>query len=841
MTATINETLLEKFIAIQPTARTTRLREYYLENTKRDFPVYRIEYDVANARSMKATEGEPMVLRRAKAFAAAVDAMPADIFPDEPFVGWFGGEPRGIPVGAEQLGARLEVEVDHYKYMSDEDRKTLKEEVIPYWKGEGDWRRHFAYNNYAMLPPDTREMLYGDPDPDLKKIGMVTRSAWPGMPHVEVNETAGEPECLGFGIIIDAMNRAHIGHSSFGYRKVLQKGFLGVKKDAEDRLARIDWTVAEDQRKVPFLRAVIVAMDAAARVGQKFADAARSAAKSESDPKRKAELERMAVVCERVPAHPARTFHEALQSVWFTHILNWVETPITGAVSPGRADQYLYPYYEADLREGRITREEAQELIDCWLMRFTQGASPYLPLASTSHHLDVGGLKEDGSDATNELSFMIIEGMMHSRMVEPNLGVLVHSKTPDDLLIKASQLCILGTGYPAFLNMDAIVENFLARGTLGGPPVPISLARTSGTIGCNEPHVTDHDSEFNLGSAMSLPKMLELTLSDGWSWMHGKYMGARTGDPREFKTFAELQDAFKKQMAYVAAHCEIAIQNAELALAAGYPTVYSSALIEDCIENGRTREEGGARFNFGPVISTVGAADTGDSLAAIKKLVYDEKRFTMSEILDALETNFEGHESLREELLKAPKFGNDDDYVDEITAWVMKAYCDEVIKHENTRGGHLMPYQNALGWYVASGMMIGALPSGRKAFQPLSDSMSPTMGADLNGPTAVFNSASKIDNVSLFYGQTLNVRLSGETFANDVGLRRFANLIRAFVDLKIHHCQFNLLSSETLRDAQRAPENYGALVVRVAGYVGYFTRLYREVQDAVIARTEHAA
>jgi formate C-acetyltransferase len=832
--------LLDKFITIQPTARMKRLREFYVENSKRMDPVYTIYFDLAIARSMKETEGEPMVLRRAMAFAAAVEAMPAEIFPDEPFVGWIGGSPTAVPVGAEQLGARLEIEVDHYKFISDRDRKAIKEEIIPYWKGEGDWKRHWFYQNYRMLPPETRNLLYGDPDPDLAKIGIITRSKPPALPRVELTEVPGETDGLGRGFISDGMTRHHIGHSSFGYEKVLKKGFLGVKRDAEERLARLDWTDTEDQRKVPFLKSVVIAMSAAAQVGKKFAAGARAVARLEKEAWRKAELEKIAAVCEQVPAHPARTFHEALQSVWFTQILNWCETPITFAVSPGKVDQYLYPYYEKDIREGRLTREEAQELVDCWLMRFTQGVSPFIPQAGAAYHMDVGGLKEDGSDATNELSFMFIEGMIHTRMVEPNFGILVHSRTPEDFLLKACRLCVLGTGHPMFLNNDVFVENFLARGALGGPPVPLAMARTSGAIGCNEPHVTNYDSEFNVGPFLLLPHMLELALSDGWSRDHGKYMGVRTGDPRNFKTFAELQDAYLKQLAYFTTHCEISNKNSEITLAQRYPTVYASSLIEDCIENGRAREEGGARFNFGPCVATAGATDVGDSLAAVKKLVYDEKKITMAELLDALEKNFEGYESLREELLRAPKFGNDNDYVDEIVAWVMHTYCKEIVKHENSRGGHLVPYQNPLVWYVSTGRLVGALPSGRKAGEPLSDGISPTRGVDVEGPTAVFNSVGKIDNASIFFGQTLNMRLNRDSFGNDIGVRRLATMIRTFVDLKIHHCQFNLVSSETLREAQRNPQDYQDLTVRVAGYVAYFTRLGKAVQDSIIERNEHA-
>lgn len=834
-------TLLDKFVTIQPTARTERLRAFYVENSKRTDPVYTIYFDRAIARVMKETEGEPMVLRRARAFAAAVEAFPVEIFPDEPFVGWIGGSPTAIPVGAEQLGARLEIEIDHYKYMRDEDRKIVKEEIIPYWRGEGDWKRHWFYQNYEMLPPETRNLLYGDPDPDLKKIGIITRSKPPAMPRVDVKEVRGKTDGLGRGFISDGMTRHHIGHSSFGYEKILKKGFLGVKKDAEDRLARLDWNDAEEQRKVPFLRGVVTAMDVAAGIGGKFAAGVRAAAQKENDPARRAELEKIAAICDRVPAQPARTFHEALQSVWFTQILNWCETPITFAIGPGKVDQYLYPYYATDIREGRLTKEEAQELVDCWLMRFTQGVSPFIPQAGAAYHMDVGGLKKDGSDATNDLSFMFLEGMMHTRMVEPNFGVLVHSKTPEEFLTKACRLCILGTGHPMFLNNDVFVENFLARGTMGGPPVPIELARTSGAIGCNEPHVANYDSEFNVGPFLLLPQMLELALSDGWSRYHGKYMGVRTGDPRTFNTFEELEQAYLKQLAYFAHHCEIANKNSEITLAQRYPTLYTSALIDDCIEKGIPREAGGARFNFGPCIATAGATDVGDSLAAIKKLVFDEKKITMDELLDALEKNFEGCESLRRELLGAPKFGNDNNFVDDIVAWIMKTYCDEVVKHKNTRGGHLVPYQNPLVWYVSTGKLVGALPSGRKAWEPLSDGISPTRGADVSGPTAVFNSAGKIDNAAIFFGQTLNMRLNRDVFGNDAGVRRLASMIRTFVDLKIHHCQFNLVSSETLRKAQQKPQDYQDLTVRVAGYVAYFTRLGRDVQDSIIARNEHGA
>ncbi|MBU1196429.1 MAG: hypothetical protein KKE62_12015 [Proteobacteria bacterium] len=325
--------MIKKCTAVQPTDRTRRLRAFYVENTQQDSPLYTIHFDRAIARTMKATEGEPMVLRRAKAFAASVEAFPVEIFPDEPFVGWIGGNPSGVPVGAEQLGARLEIEVDCYENISQEDRKIIKEEIIPYWKGEGDWSRHWFHQNYQMLPPETRNLLYGDPDPDLEKIAIITRSKPPAMPRVNVTEIPGKTDGLGRGFISDGMTRHHIGHSSFGYEKILKKGFSGVKKDARDRMDRLDWSDTEDLKKVPFLKGVIIAMDAAAGIGKKFAGYLRDTAAKEMDAQRKIELQEMAAICDHVPAHPARTFHEALQSVWFTQILNWCEIPIMKRIS----------------------------------------------------------------------------------------------------------------------------------------------------------------------------------------------------------------------------------------------------------------------------------------------------------------------------------------------------------------------------------------------------------------------------------------------------------------------------------------------------------------------------
>jgi len=821
-----NRGLLDRVLTMRPSPRVERLRQRYLSSehtlsTARERVVVRV---------MRKTEGEAMVTRRAKAFAAVVREMPVSIFPDELFVGWIGSSPyaedrvsegtcamvEGTSTRLDGRSAKLEEILDTLGKseatrfsVSDEDRRAIREEIIPYWRGTGNWERTRFARNSQLIPPEVTEVLQANTGSAMGRIG----------------EPGG------------SLTYTHVGHTSANFEKVLKKGYLGIVQDAEDRLNRIDFTDSNELRKISFLKGVILAMEAAAGIGKRFADKARGMAENEGDAVRKAELLKMAGVCDQVPANPARTFYEALQSVWFTFFLhNW---ECSGSTAPGRVDQYLYPFYESDLREGRITKEEAQELIDCFLMRFAQGMAPNAPLTGASHHIDVGGYRADGSDATNELSYMFIEGMMHTRMVEPNFGVLVHSKTPDDLLIKACRLCSLGTGNPMFLNHDEIVENFLARGTLGGPPVTLEVARKSGVIGCNEPVVHHMEGGFVIGGVLSMPTPLELVLNNGWSRAHKKRLGLETGDPRVFKSFAELQEAFRKQLVWLLRHFNVAANIAEMTIAEMYPTLFQSALLEDCIEKGICREEGGARYNFGCGVGTIGASDVGDSLAAIKRVVFEEKKITMGQLCDALERNFEGCEELHRMLLKVPKFGNDDDDADEQTAWIMHIYCQEIKRFKNTRGGYMLPVQIPLAGYVAVGAATGALPSGRRAGEPLSDGISPTRGSDVEGPTAVLKSVGKVNNAEVSLGQTLNMRIDPAVFKDGDGFKRFADLIRTLVDQKIHHVQFNIVSSETLRAAQREPEKYQDLLVRVAGYCAYFVRLTKALQDGIIARTQH--
>ena len=797
------KSLLDRVLTIRPTPRVERLRQRYLDTkNKAVIDISRIVTKV-----MKETEGEPIVTRRAKAFAATARGVPTNIYPEELFVGWLFSVPRGTEVMVEQ-GFGLEEELDTLStreytpfLISEEDKRELREEIFPYWR---------AHYYSPPIPPEAR------------KAGIMAASGLRFLPHYIVN-----------------------------YEKVLKKGLSGVKRDAEERLARLDLAEPDEIRKVPFLEGVIMGLEAASEIGQRFAARARELAEDEEDTRRKAELLKIAEVCDRVPANPARTFYEALQAVWFTHMLiGWEVSALFGA-SPGRADQYLYPYYESAIKEGRLTKEAAQELIDCWFMRYSQQftinsaeGARYASNHTPGHHIHAGGLKADGNDASNELSYMFIEAMMHTRgMVEPTLSLLVHSKTPEDLLIKGCQLTSLGGGYPMFINHDLMVDNLLVRGaTVGGPPVTLEIAREFGSCaGCHEPTLATMESGWGSGRSAGtrLPAVLaalEFVLTNGVRQSDHKKIGLETGDPSQFKSFEEVREAYSRQVAWLVRNQSIAANIGEVA--ALQPTVLASALTEDCIEKGIAKEEGGARYNVGS-FGIIGTVDVGDSLAAIKKLVFDEEKITMDQLCQALDKNFEGYEDIRKMCLEAPKFGNDDDYVDEQVAWVTHLVTEEAKKYKTPYGGRKFTVLVPLSSFVPAGLGVGALPSGRPAREPLSDGVSPTRGSDVKGPTAVLKSVGKVNNAEVSLGQTLNMKIDPAVFEKEDGFKRLADLIRVFVDQKVDHIQINVVSSDTLRAAQREPDKYKDLVVKVAGYNARFVDLHKELQDSIIARTEH--
>ncbi len=766
------QVISETFVQ-EPTERVEKIREEFL----RIIPSVSIERARIETRILKETEGEATITRRAKVFAATVRELPIYIFPDQLIVGCTSERPL-----CSNITPAINIEM-----------RKIGQSYILGWRTD---------NPFIDLSDDEKRELA-----ELKPY-------W---------EEQGRKQTT-----------HHFGHNIHNHQKVVRKGFLGIKKEAEEKLSQLDCTNPEDAAKVPFLEGVIMVMEAAAEFGGRFASKARELAKEEIDEKRKEDLLKIAEVCERVPAHPARTFHEALQSYYFSYLLLFWEVVPSLGFSQGRIDQYLYPYYERDIQEGRITRAEVQELIDCYLLAGNLEGDP----TPSGTPISVGGVKVNGQDATNELSYMIIEGVMHTRLPNPWLSVLVHHQMPDDYLIKACQLSSLGTGQPQFVNSDVIVSQALARGSMGGPTITLEDARNASPQGCFELVIPGKDSGYFYFQMPNLATCMEYVLTNGKRRFDGRQLGVETGDPRQFTTFKEVQKAFCKQLAWMRQGIEKAGNDTERKMIEFTPTVYESALIDGCIEKGICREEGGAHYNFNNGGAVLASTDVGDSLTAIKKLVFEDKKITLSDLCDALDHNFEGYEELHQMLLKVPKFGNNNDLADEQIAWVLHQWMIEFNKVKNLRGGQGCPGGSVMGSYVPQGKLVGALPSGRLAGEPLVDASSPSRGKDLHGTTAVVNSMGKIDHVEILGGVTFNLRIDPSVF-RDGDMQRMAALVRSFIDQKIFHMQVNVVSSDTLRAAQEEPENYRDLVVKVAGYNAFFTQLTDALQDTIIARTEH--
>jgi formate C-acetyltransferase len=805
-TAQIKIDTLPGLSSLQASERVECLKRHHLalQNTA-SIDRLRIE-----TRVLRETEREPMVIRRAKVFAAACAEMPIEILPDELIVGHSGVRPLCRDVIADDIaklikGRRLEsLMVDTIEYelkdFDPADQKELVEDIAPYWRGNGNWDLTHTGSNIRALPDHLKELILINEDSFPPKQSLIYTPFF--------------------------ISGGHYGHNSISYPEILEKGILGIKEEANEKLASVSY----DDPSRDFLEGTILALEAAIDIGNRYAVIARELARNEQNLSRKKELINIAEICEHVPANPARTFHEALQSIFMTQVLLNLESPNIFAQNPGRIDQYLYKYFEEDMNHLRLTPNGAQELLDCYLIKLNH--------VNRGSHLALGGYRPDGRDATNKLSYMLIESMKHVRLAHPFIGVLLHARTPDEFMIRAAELSALGTGHPVYINADILTTQMLARGNMGGAAVTLQLARTATPVGCYEPVFMGQDSGYMYGGYFNMAAVLELVLTNGYSRHYKRKIGLETGDPRSFVDFEAFKRAYRIQHAFMMKNFSDASNVFERVLAQVLPTPFESSLIKDCISKGKTREDGGARFNFKSVIGA-GSTDAGDSLSAIRQLVYEDKKITMDELCQALEDNFEGYECVQQMLNNAPKFGNDDDYADEQVAWVSHVFAEDVSKQENTRGGHAVPMGAPLQYYVFGGWVVGALPSGRKAGQPLSDAWSPCAGCDVNGPTAILCSMGKIDNAELTAGVTLNMRFDPSIFTMRDGFHRFINFVRGLLDQGVFHVQFNMITTATLLQAQKEPEKYRDLIVKVAGYSAYFTQLKTQMQEGIIRRTMH--
>jgi formate C-acetyltransferase len=742
-------------------------------------------------------------VRRALGFNYVLENKTVHIGEGELIVGERGPEPKAVPTYPEICCHSLDdlkILDSRKKTPYEVDTRTKRvymEKIIPFWKGKS-----------------IRDMIFSEMSDKWKTVYEA-------------------------GVFTEFLEQRAPGHTALD-DKIYSKGLADFKKDILNSMENLNFLEDPNAyQKREELKAMEITADAVINYGQRHAEKARELLKKERNPKRKKELEKIIDVCCHVPKYPPRDFWEALQHYWFIHLGVITELNPWDSFNPGRLDQHLYPFYKKGLENGSLTKESAKELLQLFWLKFNnQPAPPKVGVTAEESNtyndfalINIGGVKIDGSDAVNELSYLILDVIGEMRIPQPSSMVQVSKKSPDSFLKRALEIIKTGFGQPSVFNTDAIIQELLRQGKT------IEDARNGGASGCVETGAFGKES-YILTGYFNLPKVLEIALNNGVDPQTGKKIGLRTGDPRKFRSFEELFAAFEEQLEYFV---DIKIEGNNLIerlYAEILPAPFLSLLISDCISNGKDYNDGGARYNT-DYVQGVGLGTVTDSLSALKQQVYDKSQISLGEFVKALNANFDGHESLRQRLLnKTPKYGNDDDYADSLMRAVFEAYFDAVDGRPNTKGGKYRINLLPTTVHVYFGKMVGATADGRKAREPLSEGVSPVQGADRKGPTAVVKSVSKIDHIRTG-GTLLNQKFAPELLEDEQGLGKLASLIRTYFRLDGHHIQFNVVNADTLREAQKHPEKYGDLLVRVAGYSDYFVNLSTELQDEIIKRTEH--
>ena len=645
--------------------------------------------------------------------------------------------------------------------------------------------------------------------------------------------------CYEAGMFTEFMEQRAPGHTALD-GTIYRKGMLDLKQEIAESLAGLDFlNDAEATAKAEELKGMGHACDAAIIFAERHAELAEEMAEGETDEDRRRELLRIADVCRRVPARPPRDFWEALQMYWFVHLGTITELNGWDAMNPGHLDQHLWPFYERGLADGTLTRESAKELLSClWIKFNNHPAPPKVGVTAAESgtyndftNINLGGLNSDGSDGVNEVSYLILEVVDELRLLQPQANIQLSRKTTDHFLKTACRVIRKGFGYPSIFNADEVVTEQVRLGK------SVEDAREGGTSGCIETGCFGKEA-YILTGYLNTPKILELALHDGVDPLTGRQVGLTTGDPRGFESFDELYEAFARQLHYVT-DLKIRVNNyIEQMFARHAPATFLSVVIRDCIRKGKDYYDGGPRYNTN-YIQCVGIGTITDSLAAIKKHVFEDRTFSMAGLLDAMDKNFEGEEPLRLTLAnKTPAFGNDDDYADSIMQRVYASLYDAIDGRPNTKGTEYHIDMLSTTCHVYFGKMLAASANGRLAHMPESDGTSPSHGADRRGPTAVIKSLGKMDQFKSG-GTLLNQKFLPSVLAGEEGLTKMAALIRTYFKLDGHHVQFNVVDAETLRDAQKHPERYRDLLVRVAGYSDYFVDLDEYHQEEIIARTAH--
>ena len=741
---------------------------------------------------------------RALAFKHFMENRSLCINDHELIVGEKGDSPQAAPTFPELCCHTLEDmnvmdsrDIIFFK-VNDNDRKIQEEEIIPYWEKRS-----------------LRNKMLSNLGEEWKK-------------------------CYGAGIFTEFMEQRGPGHT-VGGDVFYRKGFLDLKAEAQAHLDALDFINDKDAlRKKQELEAMKICCDAIIIYAKRYEKYAKELAEKESDPVRKAELLQIAENCSVVPAHAPQTYYQALQMYWFVHIGVTTELNPWDAFSPGRLDQHLYPFYKNDTASGVLDDAKALELLECLWVKFNNQPAPPkvgITLKESSTYTDfaninTGGIAPDGSDGVNEVSYLILDCMDEMRLLQPSSNVQISRKTPHKFLKRACEISRRGWGQPAFYNTEAIVQELLNAGK------SLEDARKGGTSGCVETGAFGNEA-YILTGYLNLPKIVELTLYNGYDKVSNQQLGPKTGDAREFKTYGEFFEAYKKQVEYFV-NIKIEGNNIIEKIYAEYmPVPFLSLVTNGCIASGKDYNGGGAKYNTN-YIQGVGIGTITDSLAAIKYNVFDNKKFSIEELQKALDANFEGYEDIHHLVTsKTPKYGNDDDYADDIMRSVFDLYRRMVVGRPNIKGGKYGINMLPTTCHVYFGEVMMASPNGRKAHLPVSEGISPDKGADVHGPTAVIKSCSKMDHLATG-GTLLNQKFTPSVVEGDLGLEHMANLVRAYFNMDGHHIQFNVIDREVLLDAQKHPENYKDLIVRVAGYSDHFHNLSKALQDEIIGRTEQS-
>lgn len=748
-------------------------------------------------------EGVSIPMKRALAFKYLLEHKTIHINDMELIVGERGSAPKATPTYPEicvHSIQDLEILDSREKTPYAVDSQTLeqyKRSVIPFWQG-----RTIRDRIFNQLPQEWKDAYEA-------------------------------------GIFTEFQEQRAPGHTVLG-DKIYKKGMLDLKQEIARQIAALDFFNDPDAlEKKEELQAMAVAADALISFARRHARKLQELARQEKDSLRKQELEHMAEVCQRVPAHAPETFHEALQYYWFVHLGVITEVNPWDSFNPGRLDQHLFPFYKKQIQDGTLTREWARELLQSFWVKFNNHpATPKVGVTARESNtytdfctINVGGVTADGSDASNELSYLILDVIEEMRLLQPSSMVQVSKKNPDRLLRRALKIIKTGYGQPSLFNTDAIIQELSRQGKA------VEDARRGGASGCVESGAFGTEC-YILTGYFNLPKVLEITLHNGVDPRTGKQIGLETGNIQQFESFDQLMEAFKTQLNHFL-DIKIMGNNIISTIYGKYmPVPFLSLLIDDCITNGRDYNNGGARYNT-RYIQGVGIGTITDSLSAIKFHVFDKKTINFKSLMDILGTNFTGHEAVHKELLtKTPKYGNDDDYADDIMREVFRLFFQAVDGRPasvNARHHILMLPTTC---HVYFGSVIGALPDGRQSGTPVSEGISPVQGADQNGPTAVIKSAAKMDHIKTG-GTLLNQKFTPSLMKNDSGIEKVLQLVRSYFRMDGHHIQFNVIDADTLRQAKANPADYRSLIVRVAGYSDYFVDLTEELQDEIIKRTEH--